>query len=155
MDRHIELPAKRPKIPLFPPLIKGEIGGFESTFISFAGASHIYLGDKSSRQGYWTSFENSPSLEVTRKNIYDRCVPCIENLLDQLLEGRQRIKLNQAYDCWKVVAVLKDETDCLRVLEALEEKPFSLPRIRGRFGSREKEGTKAVIFNADTGAERD
>ncbi|MDP2718788.1 MAG: hypothetical protein Q8P44_03005, partial [Dehalococcoidia bacterium] len=35
------------------------------------------------------------------------------------------------------------------------DKRMLQERLRGRFGSREKEGTKAVIFNADTGAERD
>ena len=115
----------------------------------------IYLGDKSSRQGYWTSFESSPYLTVTRKNIYGRCVPCIESLLNQLAEGKQAIGLNQAFDCWKVVAVLDDETECLKVLAAYEQKPFSAPHVRGRFGSKEKEGKKAVIFHADNREERD
>ncbi len=115
----------------------------------------IHLGDKSSRQGYWTSFENDPHLTITRKNIYGRCVPCIESLLNQLVEGKQAIELNQAFDCWKVVVVLDDETECLKVLAAYEQKSLSIPHLRGRFGSKEKEGGKAVIFHADSREERD
>lgn len=115
----------------------------------------IYIGDKSSRQGYWTSFESSPYLTVTRKNIYARCVPCIESLLNQLAEGKQSIEMNQAFDCWKVVAVLDDDMECLQVLAAYEQRLCSVPHVRGRFGSKEKEGKKAVIFHGDSQEERD
>ncbi len=115
----------------------------------------IYIGDRSSRQGYWTSFESTPHLTVTRKNIYGRCVPCIENLLDQLINGVQSIELRQAFDCWKVVALLNDEMECFKVLDVYEDLSFSLSHVRGRFGSRESEGKKAVIFHADSEEERD
>lgn len=115
----------------------------------------IYLGDRSSRQGYWTSFESDPHLTLTRNSIYGRCVPCIESLMNQLVEGKDAIKLNQAFDCWKVVVVLDDETECLQLLAVLEQRASPVHRLRGRFGSKEKEGGKAVIFNADNCEERD
>lgn len=118
-------------------------------------SKRIYVGDKSSKQGYWTSFESNMYLAVTRKNIYQQCVPCIENLLDQLVDGKQLLELNQAFDCWKVVALLDDEIECLELLQVYEERFLSVPGVRGRFGSREQEGKKAVIFHTDSKEERD
>ena len=74
---------------------------------------NFYLGKKSSKQGYWTSFETDPKHSIGKKMIYGRCVPCIENLLNQLIEGKKKIELGSAFTCWKVVAVLNDEQECL------------------------------------------
>ncbi|HLD30126.1 MAG TPA: hypothetical protein VJC03_07265, partial [bacterium] len=69
----------------------------------------------------WVSFESDPKLEVTKRNIYGRCVPCITNLYEQLKEEKEEIELKEAYQCWKVVAVLKDKEECLEVLNEYEE----------------------------------
>ena len=116
---------------------------------------NIYVGKKSSRRGYWTSFESDPRLTVTKRNIYGRCVPCMENLLNQLVEGKREIKLDQAFHCWKVVAVLNNEDECLKVLEVYERKFLPSRYIRGRFGGKEEGGTKAIVIYADSEVERD
>lgn len=115
----------------------------------------IYVGRKSSRQGYWTSFETDPHHTVGKRNIYGKCVPCMENFLNQLVEGRQEIKLGSASDCWKVVAVLEDEDECLRTLEMYERRFLPSRYIRGRFGSKEERGTKAIVIHTDSKEERD
>jgi len=118
-------------------------------------SKEIYVGRKSSKQGYWTSFETDPHHTRSKKNIYGKCVPCMENLLFQLVEGRQEIKLGSAFNCWKVVAVLNDEQECLKVLEIYEERFPSLRYLRGRFGSKEGVSTKAIVIHADSEEERD
>ncbi len=117
----------------------------------------IYIGNKSSRHGCWTSFETDAHLTLTKKNIYGQCFPCIENLLNQLVESRQEIELGQAFDCWKVVAVLGSDEECLKVLERYQKKLRSSRYLQGRFGSGEegKSGTRAVIINTDNEEERD
>ena len=118
-------------------------------------SKEIYVGNKSSRQGYWTSFETNPHLTITKRNIYGQCVPCLENLLQQLGEGKKEIELKKAFNCWKAVAVLKDEKECLGVLERYEQRSPPSRYVRGRFDSKEENGTKAVIFHIDGEKERD
>ncbi len=118
-------------------------------------ATDIYLSDRSSRDGYWTSFETDPYLTIIKRTIRYRCIPCIENLHDQLVAGSKEIQLDQAFDCWKVVVVLNDEDECLQVLERYQERFLPGRYIRGRFGSKEKFGTKAIVVNADSEQERD
>ena len=105
-------------------------------------SKEIYVDHKSSRQGYWTSFESGPHLTIAKRNIYGRCVPCMENLLDQLVEGRGEIELKQAFDCWKVVAVLNDEKECLAALERYGQRSPASRYVCGKIGSKEESGTK-------------
>jgi hypothetical protein len=116
---------------------------------------NFYLGKKSSKQGYWTSFETDSKHSIGKRMIYGRCVPCIENLLNQLVKGKHEIELGSAFNCWKVVAVLDNEQECLKVLQIYERKFLPSRHIRGRFGSREETGTKAVVIHTNSENERD
>lgn len=115
----------------------------------------LYVGRKYSREGSWTSFEADQHLTMTHRNIYGRCVPCMENLLSQLVEGKQEIELGQAFNCWKVVAVLNSEEECLEVLEKYQERFLSSVYLQGRFGSSKEHSTKAIVINTDNEKERD
>ncbi|MEJ2096358.1 MAG: hypothetical protein P8Y38_04280 [Deltaproteobacteria bacterium] len=81
-------------------------------------AWQIYMGEipHSGGQPFWVSFESDPKLVKTRANIYGRCLPCIQNLYFQLQAGREEIELGNAFNCWKVTAVLKDLDQCLALL---------------------------------------
>ncbi|HDG96611.1 MAG TPA: hypothetical protein ENG73_00340 [Desulfobacterales bacterium] len=115
----------------------------------------IHLSQKSRKHGYWTSFESDPHLTKLKRRIRYRCTPCIESLYRQLIEGKNEIELGPAFDCWKVVVVLGNEEECLKVLEKYQEKFLPSRHICGRFGSKGKDGTKAIVVNADTEEERD
>ena len=114
----------------------------------------FHLGHKSTKNGYWTSFENDPYHSTLKKTIRYRCTPCIENLYRQLIDGRNEIQLDSALNCWKVVAVLNSEVECLQLLSSYQEKFLPYRNVRGRFGSKEAEGTKAIVINADTEKDR-
>jgi hypothetical protein len=103
----------------------------------------------------WVSFESDPKLRVTKGNIYGRCVPCITNLYQQLQEGREEIELKEAYQCWKVVAVLKDREECLEVLGKYEEQFLEGHYVKGKFGSSQpSETSKVLMFHIEDEAER-
>ncbi len=104
----------------------------------------------------WVSFESDPRLRVTKRHIYGRCVPCIENLYWQLQEGREEIELKEAYNCWKVVAVLKDKEECLEVLREYEENFLADHYVKGKFGSSlPTKPTKVLMFHIEEEEERD
>jgi len=104
----------------------------------------------------WVSFESDPKLRVTKENIYGRCVPCIANLYHQLQEGKEEIELREAFRCWKVVAVLKDQEECLEVLRAYEEQFLKDHDVKGKFGSSQPaQPTKVLMFHIDDEGERD
>jgi hypothetical protein len=104
----------------------------------------------------WVSFESDPKLRVTKKNIYGRCVPCITNLYQQLVEGKEEIELKEAFQCWKVVAVLKDQEECLEVLKEYEEKFLGDHYVKGKFGSSQPSKTsKVLMFHTEGEGERD
>ncbi len=112
---------------------------------------HIFQ-DKATR---WVSFESSAGLEATKKDIYGRCVPCITNLYDQLRDGRTAIRLGQAFTCWKVVAVMDDERQCVEVLEEFEKSFLGDRKVKGRFGSVDPaKTTRVIVFNAGDEQER-
>jgi hypothetical protein len=118
----------------------------------------IYLDKrvwKNSRDN-WVSFESDPKLRVTKKNIYGRCVPCITSLYQQLQQGKEEIELKEAYQCWKVVAVLKDKEECLGVLKEYEENFLGDHYVKGKFGSSlpTKPG-KVLMFHLEEEGERD
>ena len=118
-------------------------------------SQELYFGQRSTRHGYWTSFESDLYHATLKRNIRARCIPCLENLYRQLTEGKQEIELGPAFNCWKVVVVLNNEAACLKVLEKYEQKFLPHRHIRGRFGSKEESGTKAIVVNADSEPERD
>jgi hypothetical protein len=108
--------------------------------------------DKAAR---WVSFESTAGLEATKKDIYGKCVPCITNLYEQLKEGRTEIRLGEAFRCWKVVAVMDDEQQCVQVLEEFEKRFLGERKLKGRFGSVDPaKTTRVIVFNADDEAER-
>jgi hypothetical protein len=104
----------------------------------------------------WVSFESDPKLKVTKENIYGRCVPCITNLYEQLKAGKEEIELKDAYHCWKVVAVLEDQEECLEVLREYEENFLGDHCVKGKFGSSlPTKPTKVLMFHVEDEKERD
>lgn len=111
----------------------------------------LYFGKRSTgKGGQWTSFEDHPRLLQTKGNIYGRCVPCMEELWRQLDEGKNSIWLGRAYHCWKVVAVLPGDEQCLRLLAAFEERFLAgHAQVYGRYGSANPESpSRVAVFNA-------
>ncbi len=118
---------------------------------------HIYVGEIPHNPAgiFWISFESDPGLAKTHANIYGRCLPCIQNLYTQLQEGRTAITLGDTYHCWKITAVLGSIDDCLALLGEFEKR-FPGGHVYGKFGSgRPDAGTLAVVFHAESEAERD
>ena len=118
---------------------------------------HIYLGKipYSEKGNFWVSFESEPRLRKTKENIYDRCLPCIQNLYRQLKTGCTEITLGPAYNCWKITAVMDSIDQCLALLQVFE-KDFPLGHVYGKLGSgRPDSDSKVVVFHAEDVAERD
>ena len=112
-----------------------------------------YYADKPVR---WVSFESTPNLEETKKDIYGKCVPCISNLYEQLQAGEIEINLGPAYSCWKVVAVLANDEECTQVLAEFERAFLAERKVKGRFGSGDAEKpTRVMVFSAPDEKERD
>ncbi len=104
----------------------------------------------------WVSFESDPKLEVTKRNIYGRCVPCITSLYEQLQSEKDKIELKEAYRCWKVVAVLKDKEECLQVLNEYEKNFLGDQHARGKFGSGDPaKSSRVLMFHTEDEGERD
>jgi len=118
---------------------------------------HIYVGEipHTEKGDFWVSFESTPELEKTKANIYGRCLPCIQNLYEQLKQGAREIALGPAYHCWKVTAVLNGVEECLSLLEVYERR-FPEGHVYGKFGSgRPFSETKVVVFHTEEEAARD
>jgi hypothetical protein len=112
-----------------------------------------YYANKATR---WVSFESTPTLEETKRDIYGRCVPCISNLYEQLQAGKTEIYLGPAYECWKIVSVMADDDECTKVLSEFEKDFLGDRKIKGRFGSGdEKRSTRVIVFSASREDERD
>lgn len=108
----------------------------------------IHLGRRASREG-WVSFETHPQLRRTKERLHARCLPCLTGLLEQLKGGGAGLELREAWECWKVVAVLAGPEECLAVLE---EFSLTYPQeyVYGKFGrgGEDREGC-AVIFHTE------
>ena len=105
-----------------------------------------YYADKPAK---WVSFENTPNLEETKSDIYAKCVPCITNLYEQLQAGKSDVDLGTAYTCFKVVAVLANDEECVQVLTEFEDEFLGDQRIKGRFGSGDaQKPTRVIVFSA-------
>lgn len=118
---------------------------------------HIYVGEipHTEKGDFWVSFESTPGLEKTKADIYGRCLPCIQNLYEQLKQGACEISLGPAYHCWKVTAVLNGVEECLALLQVYENK-FPEGHVYGKFGSgRPFSETKVVVFHTEDETVRD
>lgn len=118
---------------------------------------HIYLGKIPYSKGgsSWVSFESDPKLTKTKSNIYNRCLPCIQNLYKQLKEGQIAITLGTAYNCWKITAIVNSIEGCISLLYEFEKR-FSGAHVWGKFGSgKPNSETHAVVFHAENGEDRD
>jgi hypothetical protein len=113
----------------------------------------IHLGKHPSREG-WVSFETDAYLTKTKARLYERCLPCLTTLYEQLKGGADRIELRQAWTCWKVTVVVDDDAECLRVLERFSEA-FSEEYVYGKIGGGVGRETSVVIFHTEAEARRD
>jgi hypothetical protein len=107
-------------------------------------------------KGYWMSFENHPRLEHTKRNIYARCLPCLEKLYAQLEKNPGEIVLEEPLNCWKIVVVFRELDECLALLQSYQDEKFPLQRsVRGRIGTNDKESPNiAVVFQVYDEEER-
>lgn len=115
------------------------------------GPWHIYIAEVpyADKGNVWVSFESKPDLEKTKADIYGKCLPCIQNLYEQLKAGATEIDLGRAFDCWKVTAVLNGMEECLSLLRLYEEK-FPEGHVYGKFGSGQPYSeTKVVVFHTE------
>jgi hypothetical protein len=118
---------------------------------------HIYLGKipYSKDSSFWVSFESDPKLTKTKSNIYNRCLPCIQNLYQQLKKGCTAITLGTAYNCWKITAIVNGLDGCMSLLYEFEKR-FSGTHVWGKLGSgRPNSKTHAVVFHAENVEVRD
>jgi hypothetical protein len=105
---------------------------------------------------HWVSFESDPQLRVTKENIYGRCVPCMAGLYEQLQQGKETLALREALRCWKVIAVLTDQDECLEVLRVYEEQFLGDHIVKGKFGSSlPSKPSKVLMFHTEDEKERD
>lgn len=112
-----------------------------------------YYADKPAK---WVSFESTPNLEETKSDIYGKCVPCITNLYEQLQASKSDVHLGPAYNCWKVVAVLANDDECVQVLAEFEKEFLGDQKIKGRFGSGDaQQPTRVIVFSAPGEREKD
>ena len=111
----------------------------------------IFAGSRRDvNKGYWMSFENHPHLVETKRNIYVRCLPCLEELYVQLTNEPSELVLDNPLHCWKVVVVLDSLDQCLELLclfeEETEEAKLGVEVIRGRIGTSDKSDPRVVII---------
>lgn len=120
-------------------------------------AWRIYLGEiPHPPEGiFWVSFESDPKMRKTKANIYGRCLPCIQNLYEQLQQGKREIALGNAFNCWKITAIVGDIEEALALLGEFEHR-FPGGHVYGKFGSgRADAATRVVVFHGESVAERD
>jgi hypothetical protein len=104
----------------------------------------------------WVSFESDPRLRITKQDIYGRCVPCMTGLYEQLQQGREVIELREAFHCWKVIAVLGSQDECLEVLSMYERRFLRDHPVKGKFGSSlPSKPSKVLMFHVEEEKERD
>jgi len=108
-------------------------------------------------RGYWMSFENHPRLIETKRNIYARCLPCLEKLYSQLQGNPTSLSLEEPLNCWKVVVILKNFNECLDLLQKYQDEKFPVSHtVRGRVGTNDTNNPNlAVIFYVYDEKERD
>ncbi|MDY6972579.1 MAG: hypothetical protein SV775_09655 [Thermodesulfobacteriota bacterium] len=117
----------------------------------------IYLGKipHAERGDFWVSFESDQALRKTKSDIYARCLPCIQNLYRQLKLGNAEITLGNAYNCWKITAIVEGIEECLSLLGEFEKR-FPVGHVHGKFGSGQPDSeTRVVVFHTENVQERD
>lgn len=117
----------------------------------------IYFSDypDKDRNNYWVSFENDSRLKINKDNIYGKCLPCIQNLYQQLQKKKFEITLDSAFTCWKITAVLDSMDECLELLQYYENF-FLHSHVYGKMGGgREESHTRVVVFHTDKETIRD
>jgi hypothetical protein len=73
-----------------------------------------------------------------------------------LEEGRKEIELGEAFQCWKIVAVLKDKEECLEILREYEQTFLGDHDVKGKLGSSQPSKTsKVLMFHTEDEKERD
>jgi hypothetical protein len=108
----------------------------------------IYFSKRISGEG-WISFESDPYLSKTKRRIYEKCLPCLENFLQQLEEGKTEIDLGPAYECWKLTLIFNNLEQCLDFLNAFSDL-YPDEEVMGKFGTGSPEKpTKVVVFHID------
>jgi len=118
----------------------------------------FYVGKRREiNKGFWISFENHPRLRETKNSIYERCVPCLEKLHNQLQLSPRTLRLKEPLDCWKVVVVVNTVDEALALLEFYQDQHFPVNEtVRGRLGTRDSEMPNiAIIFQLHMEKERD
>ena len=113
----------------------------------------IYFSRRTSKEG-WTSFETSATLEITKSRVFDRCVPCLNGLLEQLRDGCNHIRLEEAWDCWKVVAVVDSYDEGLELLCHYSEA-YPDTYVYGKVGTGRGRTSYAVMFHVESLERRD
>jgi hypothetical protein len=113
----------------------------------------IYFSQRASREG-WVSFETDPRLRHTKDRLYSRCLPCLTSLLEQLREGAGSVRLEAAWECWKVVAVLPERDPCLELLSRFGEA-YPDEYVFGKLGTGNGRETVAVMFHTEDLQRRD
>ncbi len=114
----------------------------------------IHVGRRISKEG-WISFETDIHLTKTRRNIYERCLPCLERLREQLISGKGDIELLEAFNCWKITAVLDSMEQCEQVMLEYQRR-YPDHYVYGKYGTGNKESpTRVISFHTDTEKERD
>ena len=113
----------------------------------------IYFSQRASREG-WVSFETDPRLRHTKERLYDRCLPCLTSLLEQVKDGGGTVQLEWAWDCWKVVAVLEEREQCLALLTRFGEA-YPDEYVFGKLGTGKGRKSVAVMFHTEDVSRRD
>lgn len=113
----------------------------------------IHLGRRASREG-WISFETDSRLTQTKARLHARCLPCLTALSNQLKSGADPIALGMAWHCWKVVAVVRDEEEGLRLLESFGQA-FPGEHVYGKLGTGKGRTSFAVMFHTEEEKRRD
>ncbi len=94
-------------------------------------------------------------MKRTKGDIYGRCVPCLESLRFQLIQGKDEIELTYPLNCWKVTAVLENMEECELLLLKYSEK-YPEHFVYGKYGTgRPDAPTRVVVFHTQSTEERD
>ncbi|MHB8767244.1 MAG: hypothetical protein ACYDA8_23290 [Deferrisomatales bacterium] len=113
----------------------------------------IHLGKRPSREG-WLSFETDDHLRGTKDRLWNRCLPCLTGLYEALRAGAGELALLEAWDCWKVTAVVDSLDEGLEVLSRFGEAHPGEP-VYGKVGGGVGRPTCAVVFHTEGEARRD
>lgn len=108
----------------------------------------IFLGKRGGEDS-WRSFETDPHLKLTRKRIFERCLPCLSDLLSSLKRGEKEIDIKRALNCLKLSIILPTYEDCLEFLQKFSSF-WPEEYVYGKFGTGDpKKKTRVVVFHLD------